>query len=83
MIRYALTTFAGTVEVRLDAATPDSYGTLAFVGPDDALPYVRADVLRSYGDDGRLLDGPVCAADLRVAMASAALRPYAPKLLDA
>ncbi|HSI05866.1 MAG: hypothetical protein ACAI38_10460 [Myxococcota bacterium] len=82
MIRYALTTFAGTVEVLLDIDDPEGYGVLAFEGPEAALPHVRRDVTSSFGNRGRTLEGPVCAADLRVAMAGPSLRPYAPKLLD-
>ena len=82
MIRYALTTFAGVVEVRLDIPAAGDYGTLTFDGPEEALPHVRADVTSSYGSAGRLMSGAVSADDLRFAMASPYLRSYAPKLLE-
>lgn len=82
MIRYALTTFAGTMEVRLDVDDQEHYGVLEIVGPEAALPFVHRAVICSYGNTGRSLDGPVCAADLRVAMAGPSLLPYAPKRLD-
>lgn len=82
MIRYTLQTSAGPVEVMLDVRSSSEQGYLSFIGPEETLADVERDVCRTAGQDGRLLDGPVCAADLRLAMASAALKPYAPKLLE-
>ena len=82
MIRYALQTSAGPVEVVLDVDKPGAQELLSFIGPEETLADVERNVLGTKTQDGRPMDGPVSAADLRFAMASAALKPYAPKLIE-
>jgi hypothetical protein len=82
MIKYQLRVDNQTIEVSLDASTPDDRAEIQYTGDADAVAIVEGALSSQYGIAGHLIGDITSPADLMIAMQSDEMQQFTPNAIE-